>query len=257
MISISPEQASSKLRALFAEDAPAYVRCCQVLDGTINGQILTDDPANPHWAVAYETAYGTTFLGGSFDAPLVGNVIDQLRSRGEVVLLLLPEDARANLLPTPDYDGFAIDFFDRPVGTGLDAYLRAPEGCEVRRIDHELFDRSVDRDLNIAAFGSVERALENWIGFFLMRGDEILCEASAGPEANGMVELGVATPEPYRRKGYATITCAHLIQTCEGMGYETYWNTAKQNAASVALARKLGYRREVEHRVIAWSTLAR
>ena len=231
---------------------PAYVRCGLVLDDVVAGQILTDDAANPTWAVVRENAYGTTFLGGKFDKALVEQVITTLQQHGDVVLLLLPDDALLNLLPPPQYGGYAIDFTERPIGSGLDDYLRVPEGCQIRRIDRELFERSADREANLAVFGSVERALERWTGFFLMRGDEILSEASAGPAANGIVELGVATPEPHQRKGYATIVCAHLIQTCESMGYQTYWNTAKQNHASIALARKLGYRREVEHRVLAW-----
>jgi RimJ/RimL family protein N-acetyltransferase len=69
---------------------------------------------------------------------------------------------------------------------------------------------------------------------------------------DGVIELGVETSETCRRCGFATVTCAHLIHTCEAMGYETFWNTATQNAASIALARKLGYQREQLHRVLAW-----
>jgi len=36
-----------------------------------------------------------------------------------------------------------------------------------------------------------------------MRDDTILCETYAGTFANGMIEIGVGTPEPYRRRGYA------------------------------------------------------
>jgi RimJ/RimL family protein N-acetyltransferase len=36
------------------------------------------------------------------------------------------------------------------------------------------------------------------------------------------------------------------------MGQQTWWNCAKQNVASAALARKLGYRTEREYRVLAW-----
>ncbi|MFL5804101.1 MAG: GNAT family N-acetyltransferase [Roseiflexaceae bacterium] len=58
--------------------------------------------------------------------------------------------------------------------------------------------------------------------------------------------------EAYRGHGYATITCARLIQACEEQGYETWWDCAKQNVASTALARKLGYQNEREYRVLAW-----
>lgn len=251
MIYLASNEATA-LYTLFDLTMPASVRCLLVLDGTIDGHILTDNPTNPAWAVVREVAYGTTFLGGTFDASLLAQIITALRQNGDVAMLLLPDDRHLPMLPPPEYDGYAIDFTDRPIGAGLDDYLRVPEGCAIRRIDRALFDRSADRETNIAAFGSVEQALEKWTGFFLMRGDEVLSEASAGPAAMGVVELGVATPEQHLRKGYATITCTHLIQTCESLGYQTYWNTAKQNLASMALARKLGFRKEVEHRVLAW-----
>ena len=252
MIQIEPQQAPSQVGALFDPALPASVRCFNVLAGNLGGQILVDDRLNPVRAVVRESAYGTTFLGGSFDRLLLAQIIPELRQNGEVVLLLLPDDRHIPLLPAPEYDGYAIDFTARPIGEALDASLSVPDGCQIRRVDSTLFERSLDRDANIATFGSIKNALEKWIGFFLMRGDDILCEASAGPPAMGIVELGVATPLAHLRRGYATVTCAHLIRMCESMGYQTYWNAAKQNLASVALARKLGYRREVEHRVLAW-----
>lgn len=92
-------------------------------------------------------------------------------------------------------------------------------------------------------------------GYCLMREDIILCEAFAGPLVDGLIEIGVGTHESHRRRGYATLTCAHLIRACEEKGYRTFWNTNKQNLASKALARKLGYRTEQEFRVLAWSKL--
>jgi RimJ/RimL family protein N-acetyltransferase len=67
-----------------------------------------------------------------------------------------------------------------------------------------------------------------------------------------IVEMGVTTRAQYQRRGYATLTCAHLIRACEERGYRTYWNCAKQNLASAAVARKLGYRREKVYRLLAW-----
>jgi GNAT superfamily N-acetyltransferase len=251
MFQLTPAEASPNLRSLFDPDMPVSVRCYLVLDGTTAGQIFTDHPTHPTWGVVRELTYGSTFLGGEFDAALLAQIIAALRQSGDVVLLL-HDDQYLQLLPPTTYGGFAIDFSDRPMGEGLDGYLQVPEGCAIRRADRALFERSVDRDANVAVFGSVETALEKWTGFFLRRGDEIRCEASAGPAAMGIVEVGVATPKQHQRQGYATITCAHLIQTCESMGYQTLWNAARQNRASLALARKLGYRKELEHQVLAW-----
>jgi len=98
----------------------------------------------------------------------------------------------------------------------------------------------------------MEETLENLFGFFLMQGDEVLCEALAGPLIRSTCEPGVDTYENHRRKGYATVTVSHLIDACERAGHQTWWNCNGKNLASAALARKLGYRVEKIYRLTAW-----
>jgi RimJ/RimL family protein N-acetyltransferase len=88
-----------------------------------------------------------------------------------------------------------------------------------------------------------------------MRGEEMLSEATVGPPAIGLYEPGIFTQAAQRGKGYATITIAYLIQEIESRGGNTYWNCAKQNVASAALARKLGYRIKKEYRCMEWNKL--
>jgi L-amino acid N-acyltransferase YncA len=89
-------------------------------------------------------------------------------------------------------------------------------------------------------------------GLCLTKNGELLCEAFAGPAANGVIEIGVETHPHHMQKGYGRLTCAHLIHAMEQQGYRTYWNCAKQNVASIALARTLGYRDEKGYRLLAW-----
>jgi hypothetical protein len=102
-------------------------------------------------------------------------------------------------------------------------------------------------------FGSIQQALEWGYGLCLLRDDALLCEAFAGPAANGVFEIGVETQPHQIHKGYAYLTCAQLIHRMEQLGYQTYWNCAKGNIASAMLARKLVYRTEKEYRLLAWS----
>jgi RimJ/RimL family protein N-acetyltransferase len=253
VIQLNATQVTPALRALFNPPVPSHMRCFTVLEGSIVGDIWTDDAENPSWGIVRETSFGSTFIGGKLDAPLLSELITQLRRTADVVVSAYFNDPLIALLPTPfEYDGIAIDYTDRPLNQGLDAYLQAPEGCTVQRMDAALFERSASRDMNIAGCGSAEKALQQMVGFFLMKDDEIVCEAIAGPAAMGMREMGVETYEAHRQKGYATVTCAHLIHGCEQAGDDTLWNCAKQNLGSNALARKLGYRKAEEYRVIAW-----
>jgi RimJ/RimL family protein N-acetyltransferase len=255
MLQILPEQVTPALYALFDPDMPTMPRAFTVLDGQITGQIITDDPAHPTWGAVYHASFETLYLGGTVDAALVHQLVDRLRQSGTVVLSRWPDDPLLALLPPqPDYDGRTLYFPNRSRDTRLELYLQQlPAGYELRRMDSQLFERSLDRDSSLAAFGSAEQVLAKSLGFFLMHGDEILCEAATGPVALGRIEVGVTTHEAYRGRGYATIACARLIQACEEQGYATWWDCAKQNVASVALAHKLGYRDEREYRVLAWS----
>jgi hypothetical protein len=254
MIQALRNQVTPQLRALFDPRMPAGFRCFAVIEGHVAGRILTDDLHNPTWGAVQEGAFGTIYPGGALDAPTWRTLIAELRQAGDVLVGLWPGDQRIGLLPPErDYDGFTLDFTERPAGAGLDAYLRqVPDGCQVRSLDRQLFERSEDRDFSSALYGSAERALEHLSARFLMIGDQICCEAYAYFAALGTIEIATSTREQYRGRGYATIACAHLIQACERQGYQTYWNCARQNLASAALARKLGYQTEREYRLLAW-----
>jgi hypothetical protein len=212
---------------------------------------FTDDPNQPTWAVLQETVYRTIYPAGLVTHSVLERLIPDLRRDGEVLVGFWPDDPRITdfLSFQPEYDGRVLDFFDRPLGQGLEPYLMlVPDGCEIRPVDAALYKRLVDYDPKNA-----ESALENGIGVCLMRGDEILCVAFAGKLTDNMVEMGVTTHKPYEGRGYGTLTCAHLLMACESRGLQTYWNCNTQNVASVKIARKLGYRTEKEYRLLYWS----
>ena len=70
--------------------------------------------------------------------------------------------------------------------------------------------------------------------------------------ARGVAEVGVGTSAAHRGRGLATLAAARVILACEARGYRPFWNAASQNAASVALARRLGFRTERAFQVAAW-----
>lgn len=253
MIQIAPEQVSPRLTALFPPDDPAGLRAFAVLNGDAVGKIFTDDPAAPTWGVAQEAAYGTVYPTQAISAEALAQVITALRQHGEVLLGLWHANPRNALIPPlPDYDGLTLDFTQRQ-GDLSTLVTHVPEGCTIRRIDAALFERAMGYEFYSAAIGSPEKALEKGLGYVLLDGDQIVSEAFAAPAANGLIEIGTETVAPHQGRGYATFTCATLIRACEDLWYQTYWNCAKQNHISAHLARKLGYQREREYRLLAWS----
>jgi GNAT superfamily N-acetyltransferase len=258
MIQIPSNGVTTALRSLFRTNEPQACRCFGVLDGNGHpGKIITDERGDPRWGIVWEACDGATFIGGQLDSATLAKVFERLRREGEVLVGLWPDDPRHLLLPPdPYYDGRTLEFYDRPIGHGLDRYLRhVLPGCAIRRLDRELIMRTEWGPDDVQFAGGLEAWEQTHVGYGLMRGEEILCEATVGPPAIGLREPGVFTQPEHRGQGYATLTAAYLIQEIESLGDRTYWNCAKQNLASAAVARKLGYRIEVEYHCLAWGKL--
>ncbi len=255
MIRITSTNVTPALRSLFRIDEPQARRCFAVLDGVgPPGIIVTNNSVNPTWGAVWEPYDGTTFLGGQLDAATLAEVFATLRQKNDVLIGLWLDDPLQNLLPPGAYyDGRTLEFYDRPLGSGLEKHLdKIPEGCEIRRLDRDLIMRTAWGPGDVELAGGIDAWEKTTTGFCLVRGEEILSESTAGPPTLGLREPGVFTQEAHRGKGYATITVARLIMEIESFGDKTYWNCAKQNVASAAVARKLEYRVEKEYRCIAW-----
>lgn len=258
MRSISASDVTPALRALFRTDEPQAPRCFAVLDGIDErGQIFVDAGPQPRWAIVQEPIDNSLYFGGQVDAAIVRTAVAQLRREGDVLIGFWLDDPRMALLPPdPDYDGCTLEFYARPRGEGLEPYLdHLPDRAVLRRLDRELILRTEWGPEDVRAVGGLDVWEKTCFGYCLMRDDEILSEATVGQPALGLYEPGVFTQEAHRGKGYGTITAARLIQEIERMGGQSYWNCAKQNRASAAIARKLGYRVEKEYRCMVWEML--
>jgi len=208
--------------------------------------LVTDDLENPKWAILQEFSGRSTFVGGSPDALDVASTVEAFRKTGNVNFLMWPKDERHRLLPQgPDSIGIGTHFWDiSPDGEVVTALVNSvPAGSEVVAMDHGLAERSGWRGQIIdTAFGTVDHFLEVSFGLCLVQGDEILSEAYAIYSARGWVEIGTYTAEAHRKKGYSSITCAHLVRACADRGLRPFWYTSSLNEASRSVARKLGYR---------------
>ena len=246
-----------RLERLFAGNPPIPTRLWAILDGTMQGRILLDEPTHPTFALVQDLAEGTTYLGGATTPEVLHDAFAIVRRYQEIVVCLWPDDPLASALPEwTYYEGVAIDFSDRSPGVDLDRLVVLPSGYHMQRIDEETAQAIEGFGYYVTMFGSLERAVENTIGFCLMLGETIVCEAIAGPLTHGVAEMGVETVPVYRRRGLATAAAAYVIRECEARGYRAFWNAAQQNVASVALARRLGFRTEQPFTVLAWSAIS-
>lgn len=254
MIEIPPSDLPAALRAAFTMAEPAGLRCLGVLAGVLRGRVFVDDAAEPTRALLHETMYGTIYLSGAWTPAQVAEMIHDFRRRGEVMIGLWPDDPRIALLPTnTDYIGTVYDFYDHPSATVLASLsAKMPAHCELRPLESSVFDSLIERAMLLKHYGDVDAALSTIMGYCLFYEGQNVCEAVAGPLIDGIREMGILTHKDYRRRGYATLTCAALLQACGRLGVQTFWNCNSSNLASVALARRLGYQRERAYTLYYW-----
>lgn len=255
MKQITAAEVTPAIRGLFRVDEPQARRCFAVLDGVPPaGMIIVEKFLTPKWAVVQEVVDHSIYLGGNIDAHTLREVFAALRWEGDVLVGMWPDDPRIKLLPPdPAYDGWTLEFYDRSAGVNLGSFLRRlPADCVIQRLDRNSILRTEWGPGDVELMGSVEIWEQNCLGYGLMRGDKILSEATVGLPALGLYEPGVFTRKEQRGKGYGTMVTARLIQEIEASGGQTYWNCAQQNAASAAIARKLGYQVEKEYRCMVW-----
>jgi RimJ/RimL family protein N-acetyltransferase len=253
MISITHPQVIPTIMALFDITHPTMPRAFNVLEGVTRGQILVDDPDQPTWAAVRETAFGTLYPARQINAALLDSLIRHFRQSGDVGLgCWLGSELNDILPPAPDYDGQTVYFTEHTPHHRDVLTFPLSEEYSITPRDMALLKQSPDFDMNLAAFGSIENIMQHTLGFVILRSGMVVCEAATGAPTHGRIEIGVNTSEPHRRRGLAAIACAHLIEDCEARGYSTWWDCARQNTASVNLARKLGYQNEREYRYVWW-----
>lgn len=253
MISIPADHVTPDIPALFDLTKPTMPRAFNVLEGIHQGQILVDDPAHPARAVVRESIYGTLYFGGQVNASLVEQMIGHFHPLGEVGMGCWPDDTLNSMIPSSaDYDGRTLYFTERSQPFGEEP-IPLPEGYRLVARDRLLLRQSFDYDSTLAAFGTEESMLQHTLGVVVLYEGKVVCEAATGAPTHGLIEVGVMTADAHRRQGLALAVCTKLIQECEARGYKTWWDCAAQNAASIRLAQKLGYRNGREYRYVWWS----
>jgi RimJ/RimL family protein N-acetyltransferase len=102
------------------------------------------------------------------------------------------------------------------------------------RIDHDL-----DETIGLLWSGYAHFA-RHGLGMCLMIGDEIASVAFACAVSKTMSNIGVATAEAHRQKGYATLVSRAFIEESLRRGLTPTWDCDEWNTASLATARRLG-----------------
>ncbi|HEY6609188.1 MAG TPA: GNAT family N-acetyltransferase [Candidatus Limnocylindria bacterium] len=253
---IPPAEVARRAADLIPDDAPARQRALAVLDGVLVGHAWVDDPAAPTALLVIEDADGTVYAGGACTPASVRDALAGLATAsGDLVFGVSgPHDPLRALVPAdPYWRGEAIDFTDREALDGeADARPALPaDGSSLVRLDRASLPLTEWYEDTLFAFGSMEAWEELGVGFAMMVDGGVASESVAGPRCRGLLEMGVVTREPYRRRGYGTLVSAAVARACEARGDRVWWNANSENEPSIRIARHLGFRNERRYEVIA------
>lgn len=240
---------------LFDRGMPNSPMIFSTLEGRAPGEVYVDSANSPTACVVRMDFLNLAFLGGHIEQEWLVSAMTQLCQHRPILLSWPPQlaaDLEPPFLPTEVVDRY--EFFN--CAPGQDAVL-IPAGYDLRRMDAQLLGSCLWRDLVLQAYGSVERFLQHGLGLCLLSGSEVCCEAYAVFSGGGRFEIGVLTHAEYRGRGCAYLACRRLIELCEARGYATYWSCEQDNAASVATARKLGYRVQRAYRWLYYTPAVR
>jgi GNAT superfamily N-acetyltransferase len=240
------------LLPLYRHDFPNRTACLSFIEGQMPGEAFVDRLSNPTACIVVIDFHNWTFVGGQPNQDWLNSAFVQL-CRDRYLEVVWATWSTISVEPPPKADSIYERFEFEDLYTCYNqsgSTVQFPQGCHFLKMDVNLLKRCLWRDKVISMYGNIDNFISHGLGYCLMNGDEICSEAYASFRAEGQYEIGVITAEPHRGRGYAYITCDHLVDECAKSGYQTTWSCDRPNAASIATARKLGYQRQREYQVL-------
>ena len=253
---VVPPGVPSNAERLIRSDAPARPRALAVLDGVLAGRAWVDDPVAPAALMVLEDADGTVWAGGRLTRAQVQAALDGVvTASGDLIFGFADgDDPLRELVPAePYWRGAAIDFTDRVASADEVAQLGAalPDGAELVQLDRSTLPLTEWYPDTLHAFGSIERWEQHGIGYAVMVNGAVAAESVAGPRTRSLLEMGVTTREPHRRRGFGTLVSLAVARACEQRGDRVWWNANAANVPSLAIARRIGFSRERRYELVA------
>lgn len=244
-----------KILPLFDFDFPNRTMLLAFAQGQTPGIAFVDNLTTPTACIVTIGFHNWTFVGGKPEQDWLNQAFAQLRRDKSLELAWATWADRGFTPPLNLTKAIKrYEFLDLPAAFNQhERTPQLPQDHYFRKMDQELFMRCLWSSEMIMAYGTSENFLMHAFGFCLMYDDEICCESYASFRAADRYEIGVITPEAYRRRGYAHMTCAYLAKKCAQSGYQTIWSCDQENVASVATARKLGYQIQREYQILLYA----
>lgn len=237
-----------------------------VLAGNSTGLLWVDDLDHPRTALMWDNAYSIYMVGEAgnhkFNQALSEFFATQLvpaaRVRNIDGFKIAYSDPTWESQMATIFPAMTLGHYPRVVYTvgnrrpsGWQSQL--PPGYAMRPINRALLaDPTLGNLPDLVeeieqCWPSQERFLSHGFGFCLVGDGEIICRCTAEYVSTGKCGIGIATAEPHRQRGFATLTASAFIEECARRQITPYWDAWLRNTASVATAEKVGLHKVQDH----------
>lgn len=252
------------VRPLFAQ-MDQHLAALAVLENRAPGSVFVDQPNEPEAAMVIT---GRRFyLAGN---PGISRFTQQLRKH--FITQIYPQAVEAGQLaftlyyPSTEWEPVIAAIFQgkNPMQDDRLYYEmrkpapdwrgQVPPGFVMRRLDTTLLEetdlKNFDRLLEEvqSESPSLEHFLKNCFGFCLVGEGAVAAWCLSEYNLDKRCEVGIETMQPYRRRGFATLTACALIEHARMQGIERIgWHCWSSNTASRATAERVGFSRVAEY----------
>lgn len=101
-------------------------------------------------------------------------------------------------------------------------------------------------------YGSMDRFLQDGLGFCILDGDTLASQCSSVFTGAGEVEISIATAPDYRKRGLARICTRAFLKASLERGLNPIWGCWPENTPSINLAASLGFIPDADQPVCLW-----
>ena len=204
-----------------------------VMNGLQSGEVYTDGRSVLIWHHC-----GFSWLCGRCSESLLSGT-ERLRTAGGRRLVLFTENEKVKeYFETRGASVGRRLFFSY---SGGQADIKVPEGFGIMAVGPKLFESLEGRVVPKMFWRDAEEYLKAGKGFCIMNGSKPAAWAFTASTDGKEADIGVETAEEYRSRGLASAAASLVLNAVISSGMRPVWACDSANAASQALARRLGF----------------
>lgn len=242
-----------------------------ILAGNTKGEVYSDCTSTPKSSIVNGMGFeilvagetGNTRFNQEAANYVAGKVMPSAKEAGAPLVTIYPEtdawarmlqkklgemgkqvDKKTKLFYTLEPQQFKKDNKEMPSHASLTAV-----NASVLK-DETLLNREYLRQWIDSSWTSVDTFLKKGIGYCVIEGNAIVHWCLAIFAAEMKLEFALMTVAGYQGKGYAKAGASACMEKSLSIGKQPHWNCDKDNAASITVAKSLGFEQQLDYEVL-------